>query len=372
MYQISNTGLIWSIRRKKKCKLDVVDGRNKVLLYENAKGKIHRVDMLVAQYFGMEEKDILLHLNGNNLDDNLENLLWLTLDEYFERVSVENEQWKMIPEHPKYFVSSIGRVWSMESEKFLSIRPGTYFSVTIRTFRVDVHRLIAKAFIPEIEGKDFVNHKDGNKYNNHVDNLEWVTQEENMRHARDVLGMGSKNKEKYSSIPKNGSHIKGSPCYLVTPKGEIYSLKSKMYISPKKSISGYLQVRIDKKDYNIHELVADIYLPSPNGEKNKIVHIDGNKENNHVDNLEWRNISEEESSEIYEEKKDCTRIYNMRTGRIQKPVISIDMKTDEKKEYDGVKVASRETGVNSGSIVRVCKGRNRSAGGYYWKYKFEQ
>lgn len=38
-----------------------------------------------------------------------------------------------------------------------------------------VHRLVAKLFIPEEEGKCFVNHKDGNKHNNSFDNLEWCT-----------------------------------------------------------------------------------------------------------------------------------------------------------------------------------------------------
>ena len=83
----------------------------------------------------------------------------------------------------------------------------TYFG---KKKTVKVHRLVAEAFIPNIDNKETVNHIDANKRNNHVSNLEWADRSEQLYHA---YAMGLK---KYPVVAKTAVKAKsGKPvkCY---------------------------------------------------------------------------------------------------------------------------------------------------------------
>jgi hypothetical protein len=82
--------------------------------------------------------------------------------------------------------------------------------------------------------------------------------------------------------------------YEVSNKGEVFSLKTNKILKTFMSV-GYYSVALskDSKSTKIktHRLVAMAFLPNPLNKK-QVNHIDGNKTNNHVNNLEWSTSSE--------------------------------------------------------------------------------
>lgn len=74
--------------------------------------------------------------------------------------------------------------------------------------------------------------------------------------------------------------------YIINENGTIFSKRNNIYLKPHRRTDGYYTIRINKKDYPIHRLVAEKYIPNPNNYP-YINHKDKNKTNNTVENLEW-------------------------------------------------------------------------------------
>jgi hypothetical protein len=114
------------------------------------------------------------------------------------------EEWREVPEYPRYQVSNLGRVRSCAKPghpnrdravrrtdtwrilKTSKLSKKGYASVTLhvegqKEKREYVHRLVLLAFVgPSPEGKPNVRHLDGDHDRNHLDNLAWGSQAENL------------------------------------------------------------------------------------------------------------------------------------------------------------------------------------------------
>jgi hypothetical protein len=124
-------------------------------------------------------------------------------------ITGRDDEWRDVPEWPEYQVSScgdvrratpatgavVGRILKQQKNK----KTG-YLSVCLSRYphlvRVDVHRLVALAFLgPKPSDAHLVAHNDGSRTNNHVSNIRWATQSENLNDCRlhGTLQIGSAN-----------------------------------------------------------------------------------------------------------------------------------------------------------------------------------
>lgn len=100
------------------------------------------------------------------------------------------EEWRAVVGYESYYeVSDLGRVRSLRTGKLRRATPTDWgylhlsLSIEGNPKHWKVHRLVAMAFIPLIDGKTHVNHKNGDKLDNRAVNLEWMTKRENEEHA---------------------------------------------------------------------------------------------------------------------------------------------------------------------------------------------
>ena len=128
---------------------------------------------------------------------------------------------------------------------------------------------------------------------------------------------------------------------------------------------GYRVVRLTKdkkpKDHKVHRLVAIAFIPNPNNYE-CVNHIDGDKTNNSIPNLER-----------------CTRGYNNRHARSvlnidfsPKPVVQKDLDGNVIAMWRSADAAATIIGATSALIGACCKGTADSANGYIWEYAGEE
>ena len=165
--------------------------------------------------------------------------------------------------------------------------------------------------------------------------------------------------------------IKDFPNYLASKNGNIYSVNYRGHGKFKrlklvKSKIGYLVVSLCNngkvKQYKVHRLVAITFIDNKEN-KPCINHLDGNKKNNVISNLEWCTVQENTQHSydngLQKRAKNCLKR--------SKPVKGVNIKTGEEISFESTQEAGRN-GFDNGHISKCCKGVYKQHKGYIWTY----
>lgn len=148
-------------------------------------------------------------------------------------------------------------------------------------------------------------------------------------------------------------------------------------LKPARDENGYLLVVLSRdgkrRNFRVHRLVAEAFIPNPEN-KPEVNHLDENKENNYVSNLEWSthkdNINWGTRNERHAASMlNASRSNGRKPGRKPKPVQAINPSTGEVVlEFPSTREAERK-GFNHGDISACCRGKVEQHKGLEWRYK---
>jgi hypothetical protein len=318
------------------------------------------------------------------------------------------EKWKkMYSPYDNYDISDNGRLRNNKTNYYfnLNIRLDGYIRVCINKTNFMIHRLVCEYFLENYNSNLIVNHKDGNRSNNNIKNLEMLTILEN-NNSKIFENYGTKFREvtqydinnniirvwhRIKDIPniskksihdalKNNKLYKGyyweyfnekildetwmtlnifNSLIEISSIGRI-KLKSGKITYGNKDMDGYYNTIIENHHVKVHRLVCMAFKPISNYNDLLVNHIDANRGNNNIYNLEWATPSEN-SIHTY-------KVNNPKRNIRRCKVIKIDNLIET--EYESLEIAAKLNNIKTkGNITLVCQNKRKTAGGFIWKYK---
>jgi len=339
-YEISSNG---SLRNKIKefiLKPRISSGYLVILLKnDNGYRKSMRIHRLVALTFipNEENKQTVNHKDHNKLNNNLSNLEWATTTE-------QNNHKRKCKKEIKELVSSRA-IWRIDKDTNEKLE---YYK-TIR---------LAAQWIFDNKLSSV---KEFNNGNNIKTKISAVAQ------GKRLTTFGYKwsycddcehkyNDEEWKDIPCE--IVNGVKGYKISNYGRVKNHKGRI-TEGHNHHSGYLWVSVSTKQYLLHRLVAKTFIPNPEN-KDQVNHIDGNKVNACVNNLEWCSNKENQIHSINSGLSKCT-----------KKIIQYDLQMNKINEFNSMHDASRKLNIHLSIIYKVCRKKYSKTNVYNNLYYFD-
>lgn len=173
--------------------------------------------------------------------------------------------------------------------------------------------------------------------------------------------------------------IKDFPGYYITDSGLVYSRKTYKNrdgrirrIKTVQRKTGYINIGLnrDNKQFVIplHRLVANAFIPNPDN-KPQVNHINGIKSDNRAENLEWVSCSENIKHSYKKLNRNKVKsMLGLYGGAHCRAIPVVRISNEGIKQYNSIVEAAQDNGVDPSNIVKCCKGKHNTCGGYLWAY----
>ena len=330
-YEISSKGQVKSKYTNKIMKQQNSSGYLRISLMNNDKKGIScRTHRLVANEFinNAENKPTVDHIDKNKKNNCVTNLRWATMTEQNLHVNKNVTFLKTMNYRPIYRINK-------DTNEI-----------------IELHKSITQAALWVIENKL----ANSNPNNRAIGSKICAVGNNKINVAYGFKWQYFYEKENENEIWKEiPFEIVGKNNYYLSNKG-IFKDNKNTVKNDHKYNTGYKRIHINNKNYLLHRLVALTFLENPEN-KEFVNHIDGNKLNNQLTNLEWATCLENNMHKIQTGLSNCTQ-----------KVIQYDKNMNKLNEFNSIVECAKFLNIRVGWISNCCRSKGNNPCEFLFRY----